>query len=135
MKAWKLIALGSLVVTILGCGVLHPHPASKIIPVSEFEQIAGNWEGLSKRVPDMVDDASVMLIISEKGHFNFASDRARGLVLGTGILHIQDGIVFGKGSAGTGMFTLHDQAGKPVLVVDVALNDGNHYFLEMTRIR
>jgi hypothetical protein len=72
--------------------------------------------------------------VSEKGHFNFASDRAAGLVLGTGVLYIQDGIVFGRSSAGTGMFTLHDSAGKRVLVVDAALNDGNHYFVEMTPI-
>jgi hypothetical protein len=55
--------------------------------------------------------------------------------LGTGTLAIQDGKVFGKTGSGTGTFTLHDKAGKPVLVVEAALDDGHHYYLEMTPIR
>jgi hypothetical protein len=43
--------------------------------------------------------------------------------------------VFGKTGSGTGTFTLHDKAGKPVLVVEAALDDGHHYYLEMTPIR
>jgi len=134
-KAWKLLTLGWLVATFFGCGVLQSQPASKIVPISGFDQVAGNWEGLSKRVPDMRDHAWVILIISEKGYFHFASNRATGLLLGTGTLHIHDGEVFGKTGTGSGTFTLHDKAGKPVLVVEAALNDGNHYYLEMTPVR
>ena len=119
---------------VVGCGALSSPPASKIVPISGFDTIFGEWEGLSKGVPDMREHARVLLTVSEKGHFNFASDRAAGLVLGSGALYIQDCIVFGRSSAGTGMFTLHDHAGKRVLVVDAALNDGNHYFIEMTPI-
>src|SRR5437899_12108148 len=75
-KAWKLLTLGWLVATFFGCGVLQSQPASKIVPISGFNQVAGNWEGLSKRVPDMRDHAWVILIISEKGRFHFASNRA-----------------------------------------------------------
>src|SRR5438445_13016803 len=134
-RAWKLLTLGWLVVTFFGCGVLQSQPASKIVPISGFDQVAGNWEGLSKRVPDMRDHAWVILIISEKGFFHFASNRATGLLLGTGTLHIHDGEVFGKSGTGSGTFTLHDKAGKPVLVVEAALNDGNHYYLELTPIK
>jgi hypothetical protein len=134
MKAWTLLIVGGLAITIMGCGSLPSPPVSKIVRISGFDKIAGEWEGLSKSVPDMREHARVLLTVSEKGHFNFASDRAAGLVLGTGALYIQDGIVFGRSSAGTGMFTLHDSAGKRVLVVDAALNDGNHYFVEMTPI-
>jgi hypothetical protein len=130
-NAWRLFILGWLMATIFGCGGLQSPPASKIIPISGFDKIAGKREGLSRHVPDMRDHAWVILIISEKGYFNFASNRATELLLGTGTLQIQDGRVFGKGFAGSGPFTLHDQAGKPVLVVEVALNDGNHYFVEM----
>jgi len=134
-KAWRLLTLGWLAATIIGCGVLPSQSTSRIVPISGIDQIAGKWEGLSKRVPDMRDHAQVILFISEKGHFNFVSNRATGFVLGTGSLHIQDGRVFGKASAGTGTFTLHDQAGKPVLVAEVALNDGHHYYIEMTPVR
>jgi hypothetical protein len=45
--------------------------------------------------------------------------------------------MFGKVGTGSGTFTLHDKAGKPVLVVEAALDDGNHYYyyLEMTPIQ
>lgn len=130
-----LLTLGWLAATIFGCGVLLSQPASRIVPISGFDKIAGKWEGLSKRVPDMRDHAWVILIISEKGYYNFASNRATGLLLGTGTLQIQDGRVFGKSSAGRSTFTLHDQAGKPVLVVEVVLNDGNHYYIEMAPVK
>jgi len=70
-----------------------------------------------------------------KGRFNFVSDRETDFHLGTGTLTIQDGRAIAKSSAGTGILTFHDQAGNPVLVVEVALKDNNHYFLEMTPFR
>ncbi len=134
-KAWRLFTLGWLAAISFGCGVLQSQPASRIVPIPGFDQVAGKWEGLSKRVPDMRDHARVILIISEKGFFHFASNRATELLLGTGTLHIHDGEVFGKTGTGSGTFTLHDKAGKRVLVLEAVLNDGNHYYLEMTPIR
>jgi hypothetical protein len=137
MRAWRLFALGWFAATIVSCGVLQSqsHPTSKIVPISGLEKITGKWEGLSKRVPDMRDHAWVLFIVSEKGRFNFVSDRGTEFLLGTGTLNIQDGKAIAKSSAGTGMLTLHDQAGNPVLVIEVALNDNNHYFIEMTPVR
>jgi len=134
-KAGRLLTLGWLAAIFFGCGILQSQPVSRIVPISGFDQVASNWEGLSKRVPDMRDHARVILIISEKGFFHFASNRATGLLLGTGTLHIHDGEVFGKTGNGSATFTLHDKAGKRVLVVEAVLNDGNHYYLEMTPIK
>lgn len=89
---------------------------------------------MSKRLPDMRGHAQVVLIIREKGFFHFISDRGTGLLLGTGTLAIMDGQVHGKSDQGTGTFTLHDKAGVPVLVVEATLQDGHHYYLEMTRL-
>ena len=127
--------LGSLAAFVFGCGTLQSQPGLTIIPISTFEQVAGKWEGLSKRLPDMRDHAQVVVIINEKGHFNFISDRGTGLLLGTGTLTILDGKVFGKTGSGTGTFTLHDKAGNRMLVLEAALNDGNHYYLEMTPMK
>jgi hypothetical protein len=90
---------------------------------------------LSKRMPDMRDHAQVVVIINEKGHFNFISDRGTGFLLGTGTLTILDGKVFGKTGSGTGTFTLHDKAGNLVLMLEAALKDGHHYYLEMTPMK
>lgn len=127
--------LGYLATFVLGCGALHSPPRSQVIPISTFQQVSGKWEGLSKRVPDMRTHAQVIIIISNNGHFNFVSDRGTELVLGTGTLTLIDGKAFGKAGTGTGTFTLHDKAGNHVLVVEATLNDGNHYYLEMTLMR
>jgi len=86
-------------------------------------------------MPDMRDDAQVLVIISKNGHVNCISDRGTGVLLGTGTLTILEGKVFGKTGSGTGTFTLHDKAGNLVLVLEAALNDGNHYYLEMTPMK
>lgn len=124
-----------VITTLIGCGTSQSRPGLTIIPISTFEQVAGKWEGLSKRMPDMRDHAQVVVIINKNGHFNFISDRVTGVLLGTGTLTILEGKVFGKTGSGTGTFTLHDKAGNLVLVLEAALNDGNHYYLEMTPMK
>lgn len=135
VKGLMLFTLGWFAVFVFGCGTLQARSGSTIIPISTFEQVAGKWEGLSKHMPDMRNHAQVLVIINEKGHFNFVSDRETGILLGTGTLTILDGKVFGKSGSGTGTFTLHDKGGNFVLVLEAALNDGNHYYLEMTRMK
>jgi hypothetical protein len=130
-----LVTVTWLATTVFGCETLQSHPGLTIVPISSLNQLAGKWEGLSKRVPDMRDDAWVILIIGENGHFNFVSNRATGYLLGTGTLTILDGRAHGKTGSGTGTVTLHDKAGKSVLVLEAALNDGNHYYLEMTPMK
>lgn len=134
-KACTQLTLAWLAATVFACGTLQSHPGLTIVPISSFNQLAGEWQGLSKRLPDMQDDAQVILMIRENGHFNFVSNRTMGYLLGTGTLTILDGRAHGKTGSGTGTVTLHDKAGSPVLVVEVSLNDGHHYYIEMTRHR
>lgn len=133
IKAWTFLALAWIMAISLGCGALQARPDTPLVPISSFEQVAGTWEGMSKRLPDMRDAAWVILIISEKGLFKFASNRETELLLGTGTLTILEGRVFAKTGTGTATFTLHDKVGHLVLVVEASLNDGLHYYLEMTR--
>ncbi len=135
VKGTRVFTLGLLAAFVFGCGSLQARSGSTIVPISTFKQVAGKWEGLSKRMPDMRDHAQVIVIISENGHFKFASDRGTGLLLGTGTLTILNGQVIGKTGSGTGTFTLHDKGGNSVLVLEAALTDGNHYYLEMTPIK
>src|SRR5262245_43265554 len=133
MRAWTFLILGWLTTTILACSARQIEPGAPHVPISAMEQIVGKWEGLSKRMPDMRDHAQVLLTISKTGHFNFVSDRGSGLLLGTGSLTLSDGRAFGTGSAGTGTLTLYEKAGRPILVVEAALNDGHRYYIEMAR--
>jgi hypothetical protein len=132
-KAGILFTLGWLAVILFGCGASHSHPGSGVVPISSFDTVAGKWEGLSKHVPDMHKHAWVMLNVEDNGTFTVVSNEGRAVLLGAGNLTLIDGQLFGKTSRGRGTFTLHDRSGKGVLVVQVALNDGNHYYVELTR--
>jgi hypothetical protein len=136
VKGLMVFTLGLLAAAVFGCGTMHARSESKIVPITTFKQVTGTWEGLSRRMTDMRRHAQVVVIINEKGHFNFVSDRGTGLLLGTGTLTIlNDGQVLGTSDSGSGTFTLHDTAGHSVLVLEAALNDGNHYYLEMTQMK
>ena len=130
-----LLALASLCAASLGCGMRQSASGLNILPVSSLATIAGDWEGLSKTVPEMRDDARVMLLILEKGFFHFISDRGTEMLVGTGTLTTLQGTVLANGQRGAAMLTLHDRAGAPVLVVQAALSDGHHYYMEMTRLK
>ena len=52
-----------------------------------------------------------------------------------GLVGMQDGKVFGTTDSGPSTFTLHDKDGEPVLILEAVLNDGSHYYFEMTPIR
>jgi hypothetical protein len=135
MKILTVCTLALCAAVVFGCGTRQTRPESKIVPITMFKQVAGKWEGLSKRMPDMRNHAQVIMIINENGHFNFISDRGSGVLLGTGMLTILNGQVSGSSSSGTGTMTLHDKAGTSVLVLEAALNDGHHYYVEMTRMK
>jgi len=135
VKGLVFAALGWVAIFVFGCGSSQARSSPAIVPISTFQPIAGKWEGLSKRVPDMRDHAQVIVSINEKGHFSFVSDRRTELLLGTGTLTILDGHVIGTSGSGTSTCTLHDKAGRSLLVVEAALNDGNHYYLEMTPMK
>ena len=128
---YLLITLLWLAAIVIGCSVSRSSPGLNIIPVVSLDRIAGEWEGMSRIVPDMRDDASVLLIISKEGRFNFISDRGTELLLGTGTLTIVDQTVVAKGNQGTALLTLHDKERGPVLVVQAALSNGHHYYIEM----
>ena len=129
--AGVLMILLLLATAEVGCGGSQSSPRLSIIPVVSLERIAGEWEGMSRIVPDMRDDASVLLIISNEGRFNFVSDRGTELLLGTGTLTIVDQTVVAKGQQGSALLTLHDKERGPVLVVQAALANGRHYYIEM----
>ena len=115
----------------VACGASRSSPGLKIIPIVSLDRIAGEWEGTSRIVPDMRDDASVVLIISKEGRFNFISDRGTEILLGTGGLTLVDQTVVAKGKQGNALLTLHDKERGPVLVVQAALSNGHHYYIEM----
>jgi hypothetical protein len=134
-NACLVIIVSSLAVAGIGCAASRTSPGLKIVPVASLATVAGHWQGLSKRLPDMRDDAWVLLMIREDGFFKFAGNRETDIVLGIGTLTIRDGTVVVTGTQGSGTLTLHDKGGDSVLVIQATLKDGRHLYMEMTRVR
>jgi hypothetical protein len=135
MKGLMIFQLIFIAALAFGCGNMHTRSESKIVPIITFKQVAGKWEGLSRRMPDMRAHAQLVVVINDRGHFNFISDQRSGLLLGTGTLTIMNGQATGTTSSGIGTLTLHEKGGASVLVLEAALNDGNHYYVEMTQMK
>ncbi len=129
----RMLFIAAWLATGFGCGTLEQRPGPTVVPVSSLATIVGKWEGVSHTVPEMRDDAAVMLIIREEGWFHFISNRGTELLLGTGTLTIVNGMVVAKAHQGTALLTLHDKERGPVLVVQAALTNGHHYYIEMVR--
>ena len=91
MKGLMILTLALCAAVVFGCGTKQTRAESKIVPITTLQQVAGKWEGLSKRMPDMRDHAQVVLLINENGHFNFIRDLGSGVLLGTGMLTILNG--------------------------------------------
>ena len=135
MKGLMIFKLLLIAALAFGCERMHTRSESKIVPIITLKQVAGQWEGLSRRLPDMRAHAQLVVTINERGHFNFISDQRSGLLLGTGTLTIVNGQATGTTGSGSGILTLHEKGGASVLVLEAALNDGNHYYVEMTHMK
>ncbi|HJT20275.1 MAG TPA: hypothetical protein VJ746_07380 [Nitrospira sp.] len=134
MRTWALLVLGWLVSVVPACSTAHPLSEATRVPITDLGYIVGTWQGTSKRMPEMRDHAEVILIINEHAHFNFVSDRGTDLFLGTGSLVLSDGRAYGETAGGRGTLALHKKkAGDLILTVEVTLNDGYRYYLEMAR--
>ena len=51
MKGLMILTLAFCAAVVFGCGTMHTRSESKIVPITTFTQVAGKWEGLSKRMP------------------------------------------------------------------------------------
>ena len=133
-NAYLVIIVSLLTIASIGCAASRSSANLKIVPVAGIAGVAGDWQGLSKRLPDMRDDAWVLLMIREDGYFKFAGNRETDIVLGVGTLTIRDGLVVATGEQGSGTLTLHDKGGDSLLVIQATLKDGRHLYMEMTRV-
>ncbi len=102
------------------------------VPISDIKQVVGKWEGVSKSVPDMRDDAEVLLIIDDNGTFQFVGSRMTDMIVGAGTLMLQDGKLVGTTARLSATLTLHGREGQSVLVVEVTRKDGKRFYGELT---
>jgi hypothetical protein len=110
-------------------------PALVLVPISDFKSVAGKWEGMAKKGPDMQDEAWIILTIQENGTFTFSGVRETGLLAGAAALTLQDGRLASHTERRNAVFTLYEKNGHPVLVAEATGKDGQWRQAELTRAK
>jgi hypothetical protein len=129
-----LLTIAGVTAGLIGCREHQPRrqPSMAPVPISDMKQVAGKWEGVSKRVPDMRDDSEVLLIIDDNGTFEFVGSRMTDMIVGAGRLMLRDGKLVGTTARLSATLTLHDREGTSVLIVEATHNDGSRYYGKLT---
>ena len=125
---WVLICVTAM---FLGCAAAQLRQPPSQVPISDFKQVAGKWEGLLTPVPRKREDW-VELRIKEDGAYHFSSFRMMGEFFGSGTLMLTDGKMMTEGDRGKAIFILYESDGGRMLKVDATMKSGLQYTAELT---
>jgi hypothetical protein len=108
------------------------------VSISDFNSIAGRWEGLLKRSPQthrMLGDDWVQVAIGHDGEYAFESYRPIGVFREQGKLTIENGKATARTDEGRVTFKVHEADGTRMLRAAGASNDGIEYSAELRPTR
>ena len=130
-----------VLVAVVGCTAVDrpaPPPLERIA-VSDFNSVAGDWEGLMEQVPPTRSryDNWVHLKIQPDGAFHFEAYRTIGVFSGEGVFTLEDGTLLASSEKGKISAQLYRHAGRNDRVVraEGTSGDGITYHAELTRAR
>jgi hypothetical protein len=121
-----LLVFGTILTACTGAH-LPTHPVWEEIPITAIQQVAGKWEGVTWAEPRTPrQDDWVRVQISEKGKFEFSSQRMIGTWLGNGNLILEKGklVSLSKPDMGNATFTLYESNGKHMLKIQGKTKNG-----------
>jgi hypothetical protein len=134
---------GSVIVfalmAVIGCtAVEHPAPPPlERIAVTDFNNVAGDWEGLMVQTPASRYDNWVRLKIQPDGAFHFEAYRTIGVFAGEGVFTLQGGTLLAESEKGRITAELYRHAGKNdrLMRAEGTSGDGITYHAELARAR
>ncbi len=116
-----------------------PAPPLEQVAVTDFNSVAGNWEGLMEQSPPARSryDNWLRLKIQEDGTFHFQAIRTIGVFSGSGQFTLEDGTLLAKSEKGRIAARLYRHAGQNdrVLKAEGGSGDGIIYHSELTPAR
>ena len=127
-----------VLIGMVGCtAVDHPSPPPlERIAVTDFSNVAGDWEGRMVRSPPTRSrhDDWVHLKIQPDGAFHFEAYRTIGVFSGTGVFTLEDGTLLATSERGKITARLYRHAGTDDRVVKAegTSRDGITYRAELT---
>ena len=101
------------------------------VGISDFRNIAGQWEGLMRRIPEMRNDDWVQVAIRDDGMYEFKSYRTIGVLSGRGQLTLNQGKATRSTDQGQLTFILYEANGARMLRAR-ATKDGIEYASDLT---
>jgi hypothetical protein len=113
-------------------------PSWEEVKISDFNSVAGNWEGLTWMEPKSVREQNWANVnINADGTFKFSTYRTIGAWVGEGTLHIEDGKLVSPRSdqEGTITMTLFKGDGKRMLRVDATDKRGRIQRAELNPVQ
>lgn len=126
-------------VAIVGCTAVEhtPPPPLERIAVSDFDSVAGDWEGLMVQTPPSRYDNWVHLKIQPDGTFHFEAYRTIGVFSRTGVFTLEDGTLLATSEKGNITARLYRHAGKNDRIVKAegTSGDGITYRAQLTPSR
>ena len=110
-------------------------PSWRLVPITDVQMVAGEWEGLIKKEKATFAEGSVRLIIRTNNTYLFAGQTASKVAVGSGDLERRDGRLVGDTDRRAVRFTLYDHKGSAVVFVEATNTEtGEQYRGELTKV-
>ncbi len=107
-------------------------PQWSVVPIDDFEAVAGKWEGILITAPRSRDDQWVRVSIGKDGSYEFASYRQIGVFHGRGTFTLKDGRVTTTTERGTATCTLYTANERRLLRAAGVAKTGVEYSADLT---
>lgn len=126
------LSLALLAVLVACTNVTPPAtPQWSEVGISDFRNIAGKWEGVMRRTPEMRGDDWVQVAIRDDGMYAFQSYRTIGVFSGRGKLNLNQGKATHWTDHGQLTFILYEANGARMLKAR-ASKEGIEYASDLT---
>ena len=116
-------------------GPSSKYPSWKLVPITDVQMVAGEWEGVIKKDKATFAEGSVRLIIRTNNTYLFAGQTASKVAVGSGDLERRDGRLVGNTDRRAVTFTLYDHKGSAVVLVEATNHEtGERYRGELSKV-
>lgn len=114
----------ALVATALAaCAGMGPTAGLTPLPITDFQMVAGDWEGPARGMSAQHDDW-IEVTFTPDGQYDFGIYRTIGVFGGRGMLTLSGGKLQMRGDRGSATYTLYQSGAKRILQGQGVLSDG-----------
>ena len=129
-----------LVSSLAACAGLRTpqHTSLTPVPIAEIKTTEGTWEGLVTHARTGKDSGRIVVVLTSHdtyGTYSFGGATAKGPLVGTGRVTLQNGRLSSEMGQRVVDFTLCLRGSENVMTAHVFGKDGNPYYMELTPLK